>query len=194
MSRSVEFGPLVLLAAGALASASACSTGVATASPEGAANVTSRSPAFVASEVLPPLATEVTFPNSSLRLRPAGARAAQAAMPAEAADASCAEGGTDCPRGRRGVIRLASASAAEGKIQSDGTVVPTLSDTLVFVQVWRSVPCAPTGMPHTSNPTTEGEDVCDVVRLVDARTGAGYGTTITNDQQTAAAARALTTS
>jgi len=166
-------------AAGMSAMTSGCSTGVAMATPLSSTTGDSI-PGIANSEVLPPLTKPVTFRNSSLKLTQPQSLAIPNVSATEA-DASCADVAADCPRGRQGVIRLAVATAAEGTLMSDGTVKPTLSDTLVFVQAWTSVPCARIGMPDPAGASGVKQEECAVIRLVDAHTGKAYWTTTTND-------------
>jgi hypothetical protein len=93
----------------------------------------------------------------------------------QAAFATCATGESVCVAGRDPSITLALATTTgAGTMQTDGTTVPLMKDTLVYVMTWRNEPCVPKGGPPTS--AAPSPRPCTLVAFVDATTGrAIYG-------------------
>ncbi len=80
----------------------------------------------------------------------------------------CTHGVAECASTGKASVLLARATSTNGaQIQSDGAVIKTVDNKLVYVMYWTGVPCVAVGAPGASSSPT----VCVVEDVVDAETG-----------------------
>jgi len=115
-----------------------------------------------------PLEATVRYENSGISLT---APTAQAATSWTDAYANCLSGAAICDATSPPTISLANATVDKaGTAGPNGSLVPLLSNTLVYVLSWTGVPCAPAGGPPGSKSTTQ-KFSCTLLNLVDAKSG-----------------------
>jgi hypothetical protein len=84
----------------------------------------------------------------------------------------CGQSFTRCPATGRATILLARATSMNGaQIQSDGSVVKTVDNRLVYVMYWTGVPCVAFGAPVAAGAPSPSSSVCVVEDVADAGTG-----------------------
>lgn len=91
----------------------------------------------------------------------------------ETAYASCASGNAICEPGVSMTISLASASDTRAGIaRSNGSIIPVMNHTLVYVFLQNGAPCAPVGPPSSGAAGPARVLSCTILNFVDANTGA----------------------
>jgi len=119
-----------------------------------------------------PIKAPVRYPNSGITLTvPAANAAAQATASWSDAYANCMSGAAICDATKPPTIALATATVDKAGTEGvNGSVVPLLNDTLVYVLSWIGVPCSPVGGPPGANSSAQ-KFSCTLLNLVDAKSG-----------------------
>jgi hypothetical protein len=119
-----------------------------------------------------PITTAVRYDNSGITLTvPAADAAALATTSWSDAYANCLSGAAICDTTSAPTITLANATVDKaGTAAADGSLIPLVTNALVYVVSWTGVPCAPTGGPPGATPAKE-LDSCTLLNLVDAKSG-----------------------
>jgi hypothetical protein len=120
-----------------------------------------------------PIKTAVRYDNSGISLTvPTAAVAALATTSWSDAYANCLSGAAICDTTSAPTITLANATVDKaGTAAADGSLIPLVTNALVYVVSWTGVPCAPTGGPPGSTATAQKPDSCTLLNLVDAKSG-----------------------
>ncbi len=125
------------------------------------------------------LAVEWKIPDSSITLSPPGN-----AVPAISRDSAyglCLIGVASCAPSNPTAIQLASATdTGSRKLDPSGTLVPLMSNRLVWAISWLGIACPPGGGGPATRPSPLGantpvatvQPLCDEVAFVDAHSGA----------------------
>ena len=115
----------------------------------------------------------IDYRHSGISLAvPAADAVDQAAVTASQAYANCLSGAALCNKASGPTIVLASATASQaGQLAADGSIVPLMPDTLVYMVSWTGVTCMPSGGPPRSPGTEPKTFSCTVLNFIDAMTG-----------------------
>lgn len=119
-----------------------------------------------------PITTAVRYENSGISLTvPTANESGLATTSWSDAYANCMTGAAVCDTTSAPTITLADATVDKaGTAAADGSIIPLMTNALVYVVSWTGVPCAPIGGPPGSTPQKQ-LDSCTLLNLVDAKSG-----------------------
>jgi len=128
-----------------------------------------------AAKYLGPIRQPIAYAKAGISLKPPGA-VNPAASWADAYD-NCRTGDAVCDTNSPPNIALALATAEQaGEAAPDGSIVPLMKDTLVYVLTWIGIPCVPKSGPPPAPDISDSTSAsatysCTLLNFIDASSG-----------------------